>query len=597
MCGIIGYAGQRNALPILLDGLKRLEYRGYDSAGVAIVGSGLQMAKDKGFIANLEAQLPEMIGTTGLAHTRWATHGAPSQVNAHPHTDCHGKLALAHNGIIENYAALRERLEEQGHVFRTETDTESLAHLIESLYHGDLEEAVRQALHEVRGSYAIAVVHEDEPGKVIGARNESPLVVGIAPDETFLASDVPALLKYTDKVVYVMDKEMVVLTPQRATVKDLQGRVVSREPQRISWTLEDAEKGGFEHFMIKEIHETPKAIHETLLGRIANLEVDGFLAEEFSSVKLVACGTSYHAALVGKYIFEEIAQIPASAELASEYRYTQGAAERPLVILISQSGETADTLGAAREAKRRGCKTLGICNVIGSSLSREADMTIYTRAGVEIGVAATKTFVAQLIVLYLIALRMGLDRGTLGYEEAERLKDELRSLPRAVLAVLNKEDEIRELAASYGRDGRDVYYLGRHVNYPVAMEGALKLKEISYIHAEAYAAGELKHGPLALITKDTPVLAIAVDDPTYDKMRSNIGEVNARGARILGVGTEGDRELPKFVDDAIAIPRMSWIYSPVPVSVALMLFAYHVARLRGCPIDRPRNLAKSVTVE
>ncbi len=597
MCGIIGYSGQRNALPILLDGLKRLEYRGYDSAGVAIVGSGLQVAKDKGFIANLEGQLPAMPGTTGLAHTRWATHGAPSKMNAHPHTDCTGKIALAHNGIIENYAALREKLEAAGHVFKTETDTESLVHLIESFYRGNLEDAVRQALQEVHGSYAIAVVHADEPEKVIGARNESPLVVGMAPDENFLASDVPALLRYTDKVVYIMDKEMVVLTPDRAVVKDLAGKTVRREPQRITWNLEDAEKGGFDHFMIKEIHETPKAIQETLLGRLANLEVDGFLAEDFTSVKLVACGTSYHAALVGKYIFEEIAHIPASAELASEYRYTQGAAERPLVILISQSGETADTLGATREAKRRGCKTLGICNVIGSSLSREADKTIYTRAGVEIGVAATKTFVAQLIVLYLIALRMGLDRGTLGYEEADRLKDELRSLPRAVLAVLNKEAEIENLAAAYGTDARDAYYLGRHVNYPVAMEGALKLKEISYIHAEAYAAGELKHGPLALITKDTPVIAIAVDDPTYEKMRSNIGEVNARGARILGIGTEGDRELPKFVDDPITVPRMSWIFSPVPVSVALMLFAYHVARLRDCPIDKPRNLAKSVTVE
>ncbi len=597
MCGIIGYAGQRNALPILLDGLKRLEYRGYDSAGVAIVGSGLQIVKDKGFISELEAQLPSMKGTTGLAHTRWATHGAPSKVNAHPHTDCSGKIALAHNGIIENHAALREQLEEAGHVFRTQTDTESLAHLIEARYHGDLEQAVREALHEVRGSYAIAVVHADEPGRVIGARNESPLVVGLAPDETFLASDVPALLKYTDKVVYVRDKEMVVLTPERAVLKDLEGKAVHREPERITWTLEDAEKGGFEHFMIKEIHETPKAIHETLLGRVANLEVDGFFEEDFSSVKLVACGTSYHAALVGKYILEEIAKVPASAELASEYRYTQGAADRPLVILVSQSGETADTLGAAREAKRRGCKTLAISNVIGSSLAREADKTIYTRAGVEIGVAATKTFVTQLIVLYLLALRIGLDRGTLGYEEADRLKDELRSLPRAVLAVLDAEDEIRGLAAAYGKGARDAFYLGRHVNYPVAMEGALKLKEISYIHAEAYAAGELKHGPLALITKDTPVIAIAVDDPTYEKMRSNLGEVDARGARILAVGTEGDRELPKFVDDVIPVPRMSWIFSPVPVSVALMLFAYHVARLRGCPIDKPRNLAKSVTVE
>ncbi|HLE55375.1 MAG TPA: glutamine--fructose-6-phosphate transaminase (isomerizing) [Thermoplasmata archaeon] len=596
MCGIIGYAGHRAALPILLESLKKLEYRGYDSAGVAIVGSGLQVAKDKGFIANLEAQLGPMEGMTGIAHTRWATHGPPSKVNAHPHVDCTGKIALAHNGIIENFVRLREKLQAQGHTFVSQTDTEALVHLIETHYQGNLEEAVRQALQEIRGSYAVAVVCADEPGRVIGARNESPLVVGLAPDENFLASDVPALLRYTDRVLYVMDREMVVITPQEVVITDLKGKVQSREPQRISWTLEDAEKGGFEHFMLKEIHEAPKAIHETLLGRVANLEVDGFLTEGFNSVKLVACGTSYHAALVGKYVFEEIARIPATAELASEYRYTHGAADRPLVILLSQSGETADTLGAAREAKRRGCKTLGIANVIGSSLAREADKTIYTRAGLEIGVAATKTFVAQLVVLYLIAIKIGLERGTLGYEEADRLKDELRALPRSVLAVLNREEEIQALAEKYG-SARDVFYIGRHANYPVALEGALKLKEISYIHAEAYAAGELKHGPLALITKDTPVIAIAVDDPTYEKMRSNIGEVNARGAPVIGVGSEDDRELPKFVDDLIAIPRMPWVFSPVPVSVALMLFAYHVARQRGCPIDKPRNLAKSVTVE
>ncbi len=597
MCGIIGYAGHRTALPILLDGLKRLEYRGYDSAGVAIVGSGLQVAKDKGFIANLEAQLSAMEGTTGLAHTRWATHGPPSKVNAHPHVDCTGKIALAHNGIIENFTELRETLKAQGHTFVSQTDTETLVHLIESRYHGNLEEAVRQALGEVRGSYAIAVVSAEEPGRVVGARNESPLVVGLGPDENFIASDVPALLKHTDRVLYVMDKEMVVITPEAAVITDLHGKVQERKPQRITWTLEDAEKGGFEHFMLKEIHEAPKAIHETLLGRVANLDVNGFLTEGFTSVKLVACGTSYHAALLGKYVFEEIAKIPTAAELASEYRYTHGAAERPLVILISQSGETADTLGAAREAKRRGCKTLAIANVIGSSLSREADLTIYTRAGLEVGVAATKTFVAQLVVLYLIAIKIGLDRGTLGYEEAERLKDELRALPRSVLAVLNREDEIEELAERYG-NARDMYYIGRNADYPVALEGALKLKEISYIHAEAYAAGELKHGPLALITKDTPVVAIAMADaPTYEKMRSNIGEVNARGAPIIGVGFEDDKELAKSVDDLIRIPRMSWVFSPVPASVALMLFAYHVARKRGCPIDKPRNLAKSVTVE
>jgi glucosamine--fructose-6-phosphate aminotransferase (isomerizing) len=596
MCGIVGYAGHRTALPILLDCLKRLEYRGYDSAGVAIVGSGLQVAKDKGFIANLEAQLPPMEGTTGLAHTRWATHGAPSKVNAHPQTDCTGKIALAHNGIIENYATLREKLEAAGHTFHSQTDTESLVHLIESHYQGNLEVAVRAALHEIHGSYAIAVISADEPGKVVGARNESPLVVGLAPEENFLASDVPALLKYTDKVLYMMDEEIAVVTPMAVTLEDLDGHAILREPQRITWTLEDAEKGGFEHFMLKEIHETPKTVHETLLGHLANLDVDGFLSAGFTSVKIVACGTSYHAGLVGKYIFEEIARIPTTAELASEYRYTRGANDRPLVILISQSGETADTLGAAREARRRGCKTLAICNVIGSSLSREVEKTIYTHAGIEIGVAATKTFVAQLVVLYLVALKVGLDRGALGYEEADRLKDELRSLPRAVMAVLNRSDDIQALAVKYGF-ANDMYFLGRHANYPVAMEGALKVKEISYIHAEAYAAGELKHGPLALITKDTPVIAIAVEDPTYEKMRSNIGEVNARGARVIAVASEDDRQLPKTVDDLILIPRIPWVFSPVPVSVALMLFAYYAAKIRDCPIDKPRNLAKSVTVE
>jgi len=596
MCGIVGYAGRRNALPILLDGLKRLEYRGYDSAGVAIVGSALQVVKDKGFIANLEAQLPPLKGTTGFAHTRWATHGPPSKVNAHPHVDCHGKIALAHNGIIENFASLREKLEAGGHTFVSQTDTESLVHLIESYYDGDLEEAIRKALHDVRGSYAILAVHADEPGKVVGARNESPLVVGLGPDENFLASDVPALLRYTDRVLYVMDKEMVVITPKGVELKDLEGRAVKREPQRITWSLEDAEKGGFEHFMLKEIHEGPKAIQETLLGRLANLEVNGFLSEGVTSVKLVACGTSYHAALVGKYILEEIARIPASAELASEYRYSQGPSERPLVILISQSGETADTLGAAREARRRGCKTLGITNVLGSSLTRETDLTLYTRAGIEISVAGTKTFYAQLVVLYLIALKIGQDRGALGYDELDSLKDHLRSLPRTVQYVLNKADEIRALAAKYG-NARDVFFIGRHVNYPIALEGALKLKEISYIHGEAYAAGELKHGPLALLSPATPVVAISVKGPTYEKMRSNVGEVSARGSPVLAIGTEGDKELPRSVDDVIWIPDMPWIFSPVAVSVALQLFAYEAARMRGCPIDKPRNLAKSVTVE
>src|SRR6184192_940059 len=596
MCGIVGYAGRRNALPILLDGLKRLEYRGYDSAGVAIIGSGLQVMKDKGFIANLEAQLPPMTGSTGFAHTRWATHGPPSKVNAHPHVDCTGKIALAHNGIIENYASLREELQARGHTFVSQTDTESLVHLIESHYEGNLEDATRKALHEARGSYAILAIHADEPGKVVGARNESPLVVGVGPDENFLASDVPALLRYTDRVLYVMDREMVVITPNEVSIQDLEGKPIHRDPQRITWSLEDAEKGGFDHFMLKEIHEAPKAIHETLLGRLANLEVDGFLSQGVTSVKLVACGTSYHAALVGKYVFEEIARIPASAELASEYRYSQGPSERPLVILISQSGETADTVGAAREARRRGSKTLCITNVVGSSLTRETDQTIYTRAGIEIGVAATKTFIAQLVALYLIALKLGQDRGTLGYDELDRLKDQLRSLPRAAQYVLDRADEIRNLAKKYG-NARDVFYIGRHANYPVALEGALKLKEISYIHAEAYAAGELKHGPLALVTGDMPVVTVAPNDALLEKLKSNMQEVSARGSPVLAIGTEGDKELPKFVDDVFEVPNLPWVLSPVPVSVALQLFAYEVAKLHDCPIDKPRNLAKSVTVE
>ena len=600
MCGIVGYAGRRNALPILLDGLKRLEYRGYDSAGVAIVGSRLQVEKDKGFIADLEAKLPPMVGTTGLAHTRWATHGPPNQVNAHPHVDCTGKLALAHNGIIENFAELREDLEAKGHTFRTQTDTESLVHLIESLYRGNLEEAVREALHAVHGSFAIAAIHADEPGRVVGARNESPLVVGVGPDENFLASDVPALLRYTDKVIYLMDGEMVVLTPTSAVVKDSQGTVVERAPERIAWNLEDAEKGGFEHFMLKEIFEQPKAVHETLLGRVANLEVDGFFTEGFTGVKLVACGTSYHAALVGKYVFEEIARIPATAELASEYRYTHGAADRPLVILLSQSGETADTLGAAREAKRRGCKTLGIANVIGSSLAREADKTIYTRAGLEIGVAATKTFVAQLVVLYLIAIKIGLERGTLGYEEADRLKDELRALPRSVLAVLNREEEIQALAEKYG-SARDVFYIGRHANYPVALEGALKLKEISYIHAEGYPAGEMKHGPIALIDEHMPIVALAPRDAVFEKMLGNVQEAKARGGTVIALTTADDSTLAELLDPAsdvvLRVPAAPPMLMPVLLSVPLQLLAYHIAVRRGCDVDQPRNLAKSVTVE
>ena len=596
MCGIVGYAGYRQAYSILLDSLKRLEYRGYDSAGIAIAGSGITVQKDKGYISHLEEVAEPVPGTLGIAHTRWATHGPPSKVNAHPHVDCSGDLALIHNGIIENHQELRERLKAKGHTFVSETDTEVAVHLIESYLSDSLEGAVRAALHDIQGSYAFAVIRAKEPDKVVAARNESPLVIGLGTDENFLASDIPALLKHTNRVVYVMDRELVVLTRTGVKITDYDGRTVVREPQRITWTLEDAEKGGFEHFMLKEIFDEPQAIHDTLLGRIAEPELDSFFREGYTSIKLVACGTSYHAALVGKYILEDLARVPTTAELASEYRYSKAPSDRPLVVLLSQSGETADTLGACREANRRGCKTFAISNLIGSSLSREAQRTMLTRAGLEIGVAATKTFVAQLAALYLLAIRIGLERGTLGVEEANRLKEELRRLPRAVQAVLNEAPYIEGLAQGFAKT-RDVFFIGRHLEYPIAMEGALKLKEISYIHAEAYAAGELKHGPLALVGPEAPVVAIVIKDHTYEKMISNIREVDARGAPVLAIGTEGDKELAKVVDHVIYVPAVPPLFAPVPVVVALQLLAYHVAKIRGCSIDKPRNLAKSVTVE
>jgi len=596
MCGIIGYVGRRTALPILVDGLKRLEYRGYDSAGVAVIGSGIQLVKDKGFIADLERALTPMPGTIGIGHTRWATHGPPSKENAHPHVDCTGRLALVHNGIIENYAELRSQLAAEGHVFRSQTDTESLVHLLEKHYQGDLAAAVRKTVRDIRGSYAFAALAEDEPDRIVAARKESPLVVGLGHEENLVASDVTALLRHTNRVLYVLDGEIVVASGGSVAITDFDGHPIAREPERITWSLEDAERGGFPHFMLKEIYEAPQAIHDTLLVRGDELETSGFFREPFPSVKLVACGTSYHAALVGKYAVEELARVPASAELASEYRYARSAGDKPLVIRLSQSGETADTLGASREARRRGSKTFGITNVVGSSLSREVDRSFFTRAGIEIGVAATKTFIAQLTALYMTAMRVGLDRGTLAVDDADRLQEELRALPRAAEGVLNQAPLLEALAEKYG-SARDVFFIGRHLNYPVALEGALKLKEISYIHAEAYAAGELKHGPLALVTPETPVIAVVTRDHTYEKVLGNIGEVAARGAPVIAIATEGDRDVERVVDDVVYVPAVRPLFAAVPASIALQLFAYRVAQKRGCPIDKPRNLAKSVTVE
>jgi glucosamine--fructose-6-phosphate aminotransferase (isomerizing) len=596
MCGITGYTGSKDAVGIVIEALKRLEYRGYDSAGLAVIGKNLSIFKDQGQIAQLEGALPEMHGGTAIGHTRWATHGRPSKENAHPFLDCKGQIALAHNGIIENFHSLREQLRQEGHTFTSETDSEVAVHLVEKSYKGNLEDAVREAMKPIQGSYAFLIVHSREPGKIVAARNFSPMVIGLGSGENLLASDIPAILKHTDKVIYLRDKELAVVTPNAVRIMDFEGNEVKHEPQTIMWSMEDAERGGFEHFMIKEIFEQPEAIHQTLLGRLGESDIDRLLSLNLTSIKIVACGTSYHAALAGKYILEELGRVPVTAEMASEYRYSLGGTDRPLVILISQSGETADTLAAAREAKKRGCPTLAVTNYMGSSLTREADTTFYTRAGLEIGVAATKTFLTQLVAMYLIGIRLGLQRNALTPTQADGLLNELRALPRVVQSVLDRDDVVKRLAARYAA-ADNVFYIGRYVNYPIALEGALKLKEISYVHAEGYPGGELKHGPLAVISEKTPIVAIAIKDHTYAKMLSNIGEVNARESPVIGIGMDDDSDLGKYVDDLVLVPTVRPLLSPVPIVVALQLLAYHVAKARGCAIDKPRNLAKTVTVE
>lgn len=598
MCGIVGYTGHRRAQPILLTSLKRLEYRGYDSAGIAIIADEMVVHKDKGEIANLEKHLTQMEGSVGIAHTRWATHGKPNQTNAHPFTDCKKNIALIHNGIIENYLGIKEKLLEEGHQFTSETDTEVVVHLLEKYYDGSLEKAMLRTLQDIKGSYAFVALSAEEKGTIVVARNESPLILGRGNDENFVASDIPALLKETNKVTNLHDGEVATITSKSIKVVDLEGNEVEKEWKTITWDIEDAEKGGFDHFMLKEIFESPETIHKTILGRVSSTDAVPGLGNDFSQIKLVACGTSYFAAMTGKYILEEIAGIPTTVELASEYRYSSRTRERPLTILISQSGETADTLGAAREAKERGCPVLGITNYMGSSLAREVGerRVFYTRAGIEIGVAATKTFLAQLIALYLIAIQLASRRHTKNSDQIRRLLEELRTLPRVAWRVLGKGPEIQELAEKY-HNVRDAFILGRGLNYPIALEGALKLKEISYIHGEGYAAGELKHGPLALMSEDVLVVAVAVQDHTYSKILSNVREVNARGSSILGIGYEDDDELLKYVDDVFLIPKVSNIFSAIPVVIALQLFAYYVAKALGREIDKPRHLAKTVTVE
>jgi glucosamine--fructose-6-phosphate aminotransferase (isomerizing) len=596
MCGIVGYAGGRDAQPILIDCLKRLEYRGYDSAGIAIVDETLEIFKSKGEISVLESRMPAMKGTLGIAHTRWATQGKPTTENAHPLADCSKKLAVVHNGIISNFMDVRELLVKEGHIFSSDTDSEVFAHLVESELKDDLVNAVFRALEKIEGTYAFAVVCEGHDG-IVATRRESPLVVGIGDGENFLASDVTALLKYTNRMIYLLDGDVVRVTKDSVEIRDSKGNKVEREPQKITWNLEDAEKSGYPHFMLKEIFEQPDAIHDSLLGRIETIEMESFFqGNHFSSVKIVACGTSYHAGLVGKYIIEELAKIPTTVQISSEYRYSSVSRESPLVVLITQSGETADTLGAAREARKRGNKTLAIANVVDSAITREVDHVIYTRAGPEIGVAATKTFVTQLIALYLLAMELGVQNKSLAAQARRSMIDSLRNLPRAVQDVLNQAMLIEALANKYA-GARDMFFIGRSINYPVALEGALKTKEISYVHGEGFPAGEMKHGPLALLSKDSPVVAIAIKDHTYDKMLGNISEVSARGSPVIAIGYEGDTELARYADDVVWIREIPPVLSPVPVIVVLQLWAYYIAKARGCPIDKPRNIAKTVTVE
>jgi len=596
MCGIVGYAGGRMAADILLDGLKRLEYRGYDSVGVAIASEGLKVFKDKGEMSKIEPLIPRWNGQMGIGHTRWATCGRPSKENAHPFVDCTGRIALVHNGIIENHLELRKQLEEEGHTFTSETDTEVLVHLMEHYYDGDAHATLRAALSRVKGSYAVAAMVEGD-GHIVVARKENPLVIGVGVGENMVASDVTAVLGLTNKVVYIQEGESAIVSADGISIFDAQGSTVDRQPTPITWTVEDAEKGGFEHFMLKEIYEQPAAIHNSLLGSLDEIYAGAVIPDiDVSSVKLVACGTSYHAAMVGKYVIEDLARLPTTVELASEYRYSPGTGECPFTVLLTQSGETADTLAAAREARRRGCRTLAVTNVVGSTISREVDHVFYTNAGPEIGVAATKTFTTQLIAMYLLGLRLGAMRQTIDRTKVRHLSTELRSMPRYVSGVLDRASQIEEVVEMLV-DARDIFYLGRNINYPTMLEGALKLKEISYIHAEGYAAGELKHGPLALLDASTPVVAACVNDHTREKMLGNISEVAARDSPVLGIGVEGDRELAAITDAMIGVPRVPPILSPVPLTVVLQLIAYYVAKKKGCSIDKPRNLAKSVTVE
>ena len=608
MCGIIGYVGPNEAVPILLEGLRKLEYRGYDSAGIAVVnGRGVEIAKEAGRISELEMEIgaEPPTGRLGIAHTRWATHGPPTRENAHPHLSCDGQIGLVHNGIIENAAALKERLLAAGHVFRSGTDTEVLAHLIEEHYAGDLEVAVRAALTRVEGTYGLAVVHGAEPDRIVAARMGSPLLIGLAPDAQYLASDAAAIVGHTRRVIYLEDGEMAVITAAGYKTTDLRNTHVDKRISEISWDVKEIQKGGYPHFMLKEIHEQPESLRNAMRGRLvladgtAHLGGLNLTEEEVAGIDrivITACGTSWHAALVGEYMLEEATGIPVEVEYASEFRYRNPiVGPRTLVIVISQSGETADTQMAMREARRKGARALGIINVVGSTIAREADGGIYLHAGPEIGVASTKAFTSQILVLALLTLNLG-RRRLLSAERGREIALAMDRLPDQVRDILAREDEIREIARLFC-DATNALYLGRGYNFPVALEGALKLKEISYIHAEGYPAAEMKHGPIALIDENMPVVVLAIRDAVYQKVISNIQEVKARGGRIVAVANDANGELRGLADHIVTVPQTLDLLTPVLTAVPLQLLAYHIAVLRGCDVDRPRNLAKSVTIE
>ena len=609
MCGIVGYVGDRQAAEFLLDGLSKLEYRGYDSAGIAVYdGENIRVEKSVGRLAALRDKIKGNVpmGSLGIGHTRWATHGRPSDVNSHPHTDCHGDFAIVHNGIIENYLSLKEELIAKGHVFKSETDTEVVVHLLEEVYNGDFIAAVRAVLERIEGSYALAFMSRRHPDLLICTKQDNPLIIGLGEGENFIASDIPAIISKTRRTYILADGEVAIVRKDAVEVTNHLGAPVPKKVFEVTWNAEAAEKGGYEHFMLKEIHEQPKAVRDTMSQRITadkksisfdELAWDADYLNSFNKIYIVACGTAYHAGLVGKYYIEKLARVLVEVDVASEFRYRDPIVdEHTLLIVVSQSGETSDTLAALKESKRRGAKTLAITNVVGSSIAREADQVVYTWAGPEIAVASTKAYTTQLVLFFMLALYMAEIKKSIAAERTAELVAQLHEIPAQVSEILSDVDPIKTFAKQYGFN-EDVFYIGRGLDYAVSLEGALKLKEISYIHAEAYAAGELKHGTLALIVEGVPVIALATQRNVYEKTLSNIKEVKARDAVVIGIAAEGDTELEKYVDHVMHVPASDEFIMPILSVIPLQLLAYYAAITRGCDVDKPRNLAKSVTVE